>query len=184
MNDELRVDDSIILENYLMRPIKPSDNKHIKDIIIDSLAMFGLSGEGCSAGDENLGDLYSVFDEFSRMNPNLVSGYWVVEDRENKEILGGGGVAPLLGLPVSDRICEFQKFYFKTSLRGKGFGKFFLSQCILFAKKSYNGMYLETLGCMENARGLYRTLGFEYLDQRLGNTGHYKMNVPMFLKLK
>ena len=101
----------------------------------------------------------------------------------NRQVLGGAGIAPLDGEEESG-ICELRKMYFFPELRGQGVGKTLIDQCIEKAKEmGYHSMYLETIHEMKTAQKLYRSRGFEYLNERMGNTGHHGCPVFMLKKL-
>ncbi|NCP51185.1 MAG: GNAT family N-acetyltransferase, partial [Flavobacteriales bacterium] len=47
----------------------------------------------------------------------------------------------------------------------------------------FESCYLETLPYMEDARKLYAKVGFETLNEPMGDTGHYSCNLWMLKKL-
>ena len=74
--------------------------------------------------------------------------------------------------------------YFSPELRGMGVGKTLIDICIKKATEmGYHSMYLETINSMKIAQKLYISRGFEYLDERMGNTGHCACPVFMLKKL-
>ena len=74
--------------------------------------------------------------------------------------------------------------YFLAEARGKGIGNQIILKCIEKATEfGYEKCYLETLHEMENAQKLYQKVGFEYLDEPLGNTGHTTCPVWMIKQL-
>jgi putative acetyltransferase len=74
--------------------------------------------------------------------------------------------------------------YFHPQVRGKGLGQQMMQVCIDFAKKHhFNECYIETLASMEPAQKLYKKSGFDYIEDRLGDTGHYSCTVFMKKKL-
>jgi putative acetyltransferase len=97
------------------------------------------------------------------------AAYFVVEDAGR--LLGGGGVAPLLG---GDRdTCELRKMYFLPELRGRGAGGALMARCLDAARGfGFRQCYLETLSGMDAARKLYERSGFHRIDAPLGATGH------------
>jgi putative acetyltransferase len=109
------------------------------------------------------------------------SAYWVVVNKQNV-VMGGAGVGPLKGNLAG--WCELQKMYFKPELRGLGFGKKLIQQCLDFAAhQGFENCYLETLPNMTAAQKLYKVNGFEYINTRMGVTGHTSCNVFMAKKL-
>lgn len=156
-----------------VRAIEKSDSTQMKEIIVSSLENLDIVGEGCTSKDEELNDLNFSFAGEDKK-------YCVVVDGNTGEVLGGGGFARLKGTNLNEGICEFQKFYFKEKIQGKGFGKKLLSCLIDRAKEAgYKIAYLETHHKMEKAIKLYEKHGFKYLEKPMGNTGHYQRSFCM-----
>ena len=67
--------------------------------------------------------------------------------------------------------------YFLPEARGHGMGKELLLRCLWAARAfGYRRCYLESLGAMTQAIGLYESFGFERLSAALGNTTHHGCN--------
>jgi len=80
-------------------------------------------------------------------------------------------------------LCELQKMYFHSALRGKGLAKKLALQALEFARtQGFARCYLETTASLTQAVALYEHLGFVHIDGPLGNTGHTDCEVTM-LKL-
>ena len=148
---------------YQIRPIQAQDNAEIAAIIREVSKEFGLAPEsGFAVADPILDNLYAVYNR-----PN--AKYWVIENQQGK-ILGGGGLSPLKGAPT---ILEIQKMYFLPEVRGLGFAKQLLENAFQFTRlRGFKSCYLETTKELWQAVKLYEKLGFQYLDQPKGNTGH------------
>ena len=148
---------------YFIRTIQPQDNPHIAKIIREVSVEFGLAAEsGFAVADPILDQLYDVY-----IQPQSI--YWVISNDQHV-VLGGGGIAPLLG---DENTLEIQKMYFMPSIRGLGFAKQILEKCIQFARdQGYTQIYLETTASLWQAVKLYEKLGFQHLQHPLGNTGH------------
>ena len=59
-----------------------------------------------------------------------------------------------------------------------------IEKCLQRAKDfGFESCYLETMPYMEAAQKLYKKVGFEYLCQPLGNTGHTSCPVWMLKKI-
>jgi putative acetyltransferase len=156
-----------------IRIIEPSDNKAIAGIIRTVLAEHKADKPGTVYFDPTTDDLFSLFHQ-----PG--SAYFVVE--LNGEIVGGSGIFPTENLP--EGCCELVKLYLLNKLRGKGLGRRLIEHCIAEAKKlGYSSMYLETMPELSNAVSLYEKLGFKYLQQPLGNSGHFGCDIWMMLAL-
>jgi putative acetyltransferase len=148
---------------YQIRPIQAQDNAEIAAIIREVSKEFGLAPEsGFAVADPILDNLYAVYNQ-----PNVQ--YWVIENQQGK-IFGGGGLSPLKGEPT---ILEIQKMYFLPEVRGLGFAKQLLEKAFQFTLlQGFQSCYLETTKELWQAVKLYEKLGFQYLDQPKGNTGH------------
>jgi putative acetyltransferase len=99
------------------------------------------------------------------------AAFFVVERKVNGEVLGSGGIGPLVG---GDKdVCELKKMYFLPELRGLGFGQNMVATCLESAKElGYHRCYLETVGRMVQANKLYQKMGFEKIPGSMGATGH------------
>ena len=114
--------------NITFRNIKPEDNKKLKEIIVSTLYELGVTGAGCTLEDPELEDFYSNY-------KNNNGCYCVLEDKDSKQIFGGGGYIKLKGTKAEDGICEIQKIYFLKEARGLGLGKKLVNCLLERAKK-------------------------------------------------
>ncbi|CAL2074720.1 GNAT family N-acetyltransferase [Tenacibaculum sp. 190524A02b] len=159
--------------DFIIRDIKPGDNKQIATVIRSVLIEFGVPKVGTAYEDEATD---AMFEAYQEKNTN----YYVVE--YNNKIVGGAGYAKLDNF--DGNVCELQKMYFLPITRGKGLGSKLIEHCLLNAKKNgYEKCYLETMPYMEAARNLYKKNGFLNIDKPMGNTGHYSCNVWMLKDL-
>ena len=168
--------------DYKIRLIEPKDNRQIEEIILGVSEEYGTynpkskSGAGAGAGDPELKDIYSTYN-------NKGSKYWVIEDEASK-VVGGGGYTRLKGTIEDENICEMQKLFIIPEARGKNLGKklveLFLSEA---AKDRYKEMYLETVKQMKEATRLYEKYGFKHLTGPKGSTGHFQCSVFMTKEL-
>ena len=148
----------------LLREIKKEDNPKIAAVIREVFVNEGYPKTG------------TAFEAYQ--NPKSI--YFVVE--ENGKIIGGAGVIQLDN--SNENICELQKMYFLKEARGRGIGMQMIEKCLAKAKEfGYEKCYLETLPVMLNAQKLYTKVGFEYLSEPLGGTGHTSCPVWMIKNL-
>ncbi len=146
-----------------LRKIQKSDSPQVANLIRTVMPEFGASGPGFAIHDPEVSDMFSAYDQ-------ALHAYFVVE--VDSKILGGGGIAPLLG--GEPGICELRKMYFMAELRGQGFGQKIMNLCLEAARAyGYKKCYLETLKSMDAAQILYRKNGFTQIPNGLGNTGHF-----------
>lgn len=155
------------------RPIEARDDAAMAEVIRNSFRENRIDHlEGVSLHDPELERLSDVYGE-----PG--SGYWVAEAKG--KIVGGGGFASLSG---EEGICEMQKLFFSSDVKGMGMGRRMIAFILSQAKAmGYQYCYLETLDELKDAVYLYKKFGFNFLNERLGNTGHHSCNVYMLKKL-
>ena len=151
-------------DNFLLRPIQFADNQHVAHIIRTVMTEFGCVGEGYSILDPEVDDMFGTYN-------NEQSAFFVIGRDGTGEVLGCGGVGPLIG--GGAKVCELKKMYFLPVLRGLGFGKNMVATCLEKAKElGYQRCYLETVDRMIQANHLYKKMGFEKIDSPMGATGH------------
>lgn len=125
--------------------------------------------EGTALGDKTLDNMFQAYQ-------HRRSVYYVAE--ENEKILGCAGIAPLQN--YDGNLCELQKMYVDSSFRGKGLATMLLKRCLETAVTlEFEGCYLETLPSMRAAQQLYQKMGFHYIKDALGDTGHTACSVRM-----
>ncbi|WP_282018553.1 GNAT family N-acetyltransferase [Salegentibacter mishustinae] len=152
-----------------IREIQPEDNQQVAEVVRTVLVEMGVPKVGTAYEDKALDDMFATY-QHPRMN------YFVVE--EDGKIIGGAGIAPLIGL--EEKICELQKMYFLPEARGKGLGAQMMDTCLKFGEaQGFEQCYIETLSYMESARKLYARSGFKSLEKPLGETGHYNCTMWM-----
>ncbi len=157
----------------IIREIQPEDNNQIADVIRQVFISDDYPKTGTAFADSQLDFMFETYNK-----PKAI--YFVVE--ENRKIIGGAGVSQLDN--SEDNICELQKMYFLQEARGKGIGFEMIQKCLQKAKDfGYEKCYLETLPEMLNAQKLYKKVGFEYLCEPLGGTGHTSCPVWMLKSL-
>jgi putative acetyltransferase len=161
------------LNNFTIREITAKDNSKIAKAIRSVLIEYGVPKVGTAYADKILDTLFEAYN-----TDNAI--YFVVE--KNGEILGGAGVKQLEN--YKGRVCELQKMYFLPEARGIGLGNKMMDICLKKAKEfGFEHCYLETLPYMQDARKLYRKVGFKDLDAPMGDTGHYSCNLWMLKDL-
>jgi putative acetyltransferase len=157
-----------------IRKIKREDNPAVARIIRNVMPEFGASGFGFAIHDAEVENIYDAY-QAER------SAYYVCD--VNGQIVGGGGIAPLLG--GDPRICELKKMYFLSEARGKGYGQMLLRICIKEAHDlGFDQCYLETFHTMKEAIKLYEKNGFKKIPSALGNTGHFACDTFFLLTLE
>lgn len=158
------------MNKIIIRNIDKADNHFIKNLVKEVLMEFEACGPGFASSDPELEDMFEAYNGNDK-------AFYVVE-LDNK-IIGVGGFGPLVE-ENNRKVCELRKMYFTKESRGHGIGKKLIQHCILEAKKAgYDSMYLETLKTMKPAQKLYQSFGFEYIENRMGDTGHH--GCPIFM---
>ncbi len=145
-----------------IREVKKTDNLELSTLLKKILIEMGVPKKGTAFEDPEIDSIYQTYE-----SPR--SKYFIVE--EDGIIKGGAGISQLKN--EAFEICELQKMYFDSSIRGKGIGSIMIEKCLEFAKKSkFTLCYIETMPNMLDAQNLYLKYGFEYIDSPMGNTGH------------
>ena len=163
----------MIHNNFKIREIQPGDNSKIARVIRSILIEFEVPKIGTVYADKILNTLYEEY--------NIEKAIYLVIEKNNK-IYGGAGIKQLDN--YNGNVCELQKMYFMPEARGIGLGSKMMDFCLHKAKIfGYKQCYLETLPYMEDARKLYRKVGFKDLNAPMGNTGHYSCNLWMIKDL-
>lgn len=157
----------------LIRKIQATDNLAVGNLVQNVLMELGAPKIGTAYSDPFL---FNLFEEYC----TDYAVYFVLE-KDNK-IVGAGGIGPIEN--GSLEVCELQKMYFLPEVRGLGFGKQLIDRCLQEARNfGYKKCYLETMTYMTAAQKLYKSVGFQYLDAPLGNTGHSSCPVWMLCDL-
>lgn len=161
------------MNTAIIREIQPQDNKQVASVIRQVLIDLGVPKVGTAYADTALDHMYE--------NYNVDKAcYFVVE--ENNKIIGCAGVAQLEN--YDGNVCELQKMYFTEKARGRGLGSQMMNVCLNRAREyGFEKCYLETMPYMEDAQKLYIKTGFQYINARIGDTGHYSCPVFMLLEL-
>ncbi len=161
------------MNQIVIREIQEGDNFEIATIVRDVLMEMGAPKVGTAYADPQLDFMFETYNQ-------LRSVYFVVE--KDHKIIGGAGISQLEN--GEETICELQKMYFLPEARGLGLGIKIIEKCLQRAKDfGFGSCYLETMPYMEAAQKLYKKVGFEYLCQPLGNTGHTSCPVWMLKKI-
>lgn len=160
-------------DTIVIREIELEDNPKIAKAIRSVLIEMGVPKVGTAYEDKALDCMTETYNQSRR-------AYFVVENGE--EIIGGAGIAPLDN--YEGNVCELQKMYFMPEARGKGLGSKMMAKCLNFAKEvGFDQCYLETMPYMDDARKLYRKVGFKSIEKPMGDTGHYSCTVWMLKDL-
>ncbi len=157
----------------IIREIQPGDNEEVARVIRKVLEDLGVPKVGTAYADKALDRMYGNYDV-----PR--AAYFVAE--ENGRIIGCAGIAQLEN--YEGNVCELQKMYFLEEARGRGLGLKMINVCVNKAiEYRYEQCYLETMPYMKDAQKLYLKSGFHYINEPMGNTGHYSCPVWMLKSL-
>jgi putative acetyltransferase len=159
--------------NLIIREIQLKDNPQIERVIKQTFFDFGLPLVGTAYEDLETTQMFQSYQGDREV-------YFVVES-EGK-VLGGAGLKPLKN--YKHEVCEIQKMYFSSALRGQGYGKIIFEKCLKAAKDfGYQKCYLESTPELKAALHIYEQYGFQYLEKPLGSTGHYSCGIWMIKNL-
>ncbi len=159
-------------DRFLIREIRPSDNEAIKSIILQVSKEYKIYDS--KIGYTELDDLYQIF-HADRSN------YWIVEDLNTAEILGGGGYQQL---DNSSSVAELQKLFLLPEARGHGLAKKIVELILNHSKGAgYKQVYLETASQMKEAIVLYENFGFKRVEKSMGKVEHVQCTLFMIKDL-
>lgn len=156
-----------------IRLIKESDNVELAKVIRTSLEEYGENKPGTVYTDPTTDDLYSLFQAQN-------SCYFVAVDQG--KIIGGCGIFPTKGLP--EGYGELVKLYLDKNYRGIGLGKELMERSFEASNEmNYTHLYLESIPALNQAVYLYEKMGFEKIDHRIGDSGHFACDLWMVKEL-
>lgn len=160
---------SRLKNEYNIRVIEKKDDLQVAKIVRRSLKEMGFKGPGTAAADETLDYLSQVFVGKKKI--------YLVAEKDGK-VCGGAGIVPLVGGDA--KTCELVRMFIDNSARGRGLGQLLIEEALVHAKGfGYEYCYLETTERMKAAQKLYQNNDFDYLDKRMGDTGHFACKVFM-----
>jgi putative acetyltransferase len=157
-----------------LRLIEPEDNDSVATLIVKTLAEFGYV-EDCPANDPEVNHMW----RYIAQHP--YARYYVIEDIATGQVVGCGGFEPLKGFHGEERICELIKFYVHPDYRDQGLGCQLLQQALFDAKAmGFDTMYYEVTPRLFS-KSLFQRLGFFFIDDKLGNNGHFHPEINIFV---
>lgn len=152
-----------------IRTIHQQDNAEIARVIRAALEEYGEAKPGTVYTDPTTDKLFELFQQKG-------SVYLIAE--EQGKVIGGCGIYPTQGLPKG--YGELVKLYLAPSHRGKGLGKKLMQTSMDEARKlGYTHLYLESIPALTDAVHLYKKMGFQKIDQPLGDSGHFSCDLWM-----
>ncbi|OQY04027.1 MAG: GNAT family N-acetyltransferase [Bacteroidetes bacterium 4572_117] len=161
------------MNNIVIKKIEFSDNQELAIVVRKVLTEFGGNRPNTAYFDYDTDHMFEAY-----QGKNEV--YFVA--KVDGELVGGSGIKILAG--NSGEICELQKLYINSNIRGLGIGKILVQKCLDFAKEAgYKKCYLETFPNMDAAINLYKKFGFLHLEKPIGDTGHGGCDVWMIKEL-
>ena len=152
-----------------IRLITPKDNVALAAVIRAALTEFGANKPGTVYYDPTTDHLFELFQTEGSI-------YYVAEI--DGTLVGGCGIFPTKGLP--EGTCELVKLYLHKDARGTGLGKQLLNTAMQWAKENgYTQVYLESMPELSKAVTIYENVGFQRINQPLGNSGHCGCDIWM-----
>lgn len=156
-----------------IRPIEQKDNIDIAKVIRGALEEFGANKPGTVYFDPTTDALFELF--------NTPGSYYFIATIDDK-VVGGAGIFPTENLPKGT--CELVKLYLHKDARGTGLGKQLLHTAMQWAKENgYTQVYLESMPELSKAVSIYENVGFQRINQPLGNSGHCGCDIWMTKQL-
>ena len=156
-----------------IREIQFEDNSQIESVIKTIFLELELPLTGTVYEDVETTRMFESYQENTAV-------YFIIED--HGIVKGGAGIKALKSEDAS--VCELQKMYLSSELRGKGYGEELMKMCLEAAKSmGYKHCYLETLTALKTDQQLYKKHGFKFLNNAMGNTGHSSCGLRMIKAL-
>ena len=135
--------------NYIFEPASNLHKLEIQNLIFSVLIEYGLKP---GAIDHCLEDI--------DLNYFQKGGFFGIVFNSIGQIIATGGLCR-----INDESAEIRKMYILKEHRGKGLGKFILTELIKIAKDfGFDRLELETAEVLTEAIGLYRKYGFQVFD--------------------
>ncbi|MCH2022901.1 MAG: GNAT family N-acetyltransferase [Saprospiraceae bacterium] len=136
---------------YIFEPATNLHKSEIQNLIFSVLIEYGLKP---GTIDRCLEDI-----EFNYFNNG---GFFGIVFNNLGQIIATGGL-----YKINDKSAEVRKMYIMREFRGKGIGKFILSELIKIAKKNgFSRLELETAAVLTEAISLYKKFGFQIFDSK------------------
>lgn len=155
------IDKSGISEQVVIEKFSTASSKSIVELIKRNLEPFEQSAGVIVSTFRRLDNLDSVY--------NQEGAYFFVA-RDGDQYVGGVGLGPLHGLPVSEGFGEIRDLVLEKKYRGRGIGARLLAIAIDKAVSlGYKKLYLETTPNMVTAQKLFRSCGFRPVTSRPKN---------------
>ena len=183
---------------FRIRPVAPADDAAMAAIIRASLREHGLALPGTAYFDSELDHLSTFYDADDRR------AYFVAAD-DAEHVVGGCGIAEFAGAvdvanatsgsanttngatdtdSSGSSTAELQKLYVSPEAQGHGLAHRLIAKAERFARNAgYRQLYLETHHNLQAAVHLYRTLGWQGLDDPLPGSLHGTMDIFMSKQL-
>lgn len=135
-------------ENVTRRAGTVDDGPALQALVFDCLREYGLSPDP----DDTDADLLDVHRHYR----NRGGRFDVLVRERDGAIVGSVGL-----VPVAEGVCELRKMYFDPSIRGRGYGKRLLRECIDWCRRrGFDALTLETASPLREAMALYEKFGF------------------------
>lgn len=160
-------------ESIVIREIRAEDDAQLEQVIKNCFPEFQIPLKGTAYEDAETPKMFESYQGEKEV-------YYVVV--KGDLVLGGAGIKKLKNF--DGNVCELQKMYFSPEVRGRGFGKRLIIQCLEAASAfGYDQCYLESASQLEAAIHIYEQAGFESRSEPLGNTGHFSCGIWMLKDL-
>lgn len=146
------------VENVVIQTLSPDDVEAVSSLIKRNLEGFEEHGTVIASTFRRLLNLYETY-------TNDGCAYFIATDQNQNNCIGGIGIGPLHGLPVSEGVAEIRDLVVEKTFRSKGIGNMLLNKALEEIKSlEYKRVYLESTPDMENAHKLFIRKGFRPIE--------------------
>lgn len=155
---------SMSTSHISVEPIQNAEIADVVNLVKSSLDRYEEAGTV-------LASIYRRIQNFHSTYFNPYSFYLVARDLHSSRIIGGVGIGPLAGLPISEGVGEIRELVIAPDYRGRGLGTRLLQECLKKGKKiGFKQIYLETTPQMEHAQKLFYRFGFRAVRHHTSGT--------------
>ena len=143
----------MVIDLISIAPLLETDTDTVSILIKQNLENYEEHGTVLASTFRRLIDLYRTYTA-----PGCF--YLVAKNSKTNQCIGGIGVGPLHGLPVSEGVAEIRDMIVDINYQGQGIGGKLLQAALdEISNLKYKRVYLETTPKMEYARKLFLRTG-------------------------
>ncbi|MBF0440796.1 MAG: GNAT family N-acetyltransferase [Oligoflexales bacterium] len=169
---------NFLLEDLRIELLKKEDEETIVTMIQKKLNDIEEAGSILAATIRRLENFFKIYSQEG-------SVYFVIKTIPTQSIVGGAGLGPFAGLPVTEGLAEIREMVIDDSYENDEVRKYLIENCIEEARNlGYSCIYFETTTHMSDIKKLIQKLGFNPVTEK--NKSYSKNDlaqIPCYFKL-